>query len=266
MRLELRAVRDAVNDLRSAIEKHSETIHATEEARRRNNPKRQPIHATVSYDDVTVRNAQAEANRQYSNQESIKNWTRNAVIAAIVYAAIAACQWRAMTQQNKLIREQWRDEHRPRLGTEGGIAVKEEKTQGTPPKTKWTITTKIWNYGDSPAMRVAASFGVGGPSIAFRIHEWKTSQGCKTADDMFNNSSAPLGIAFPHNQVPESYWSSNSTINDVPPDSDYAVVCMAYTDASKGFYYTKLLYVKRLEGFTLLDSDSDEQKPAENPN
>lgn len=93
LRLELRAVRRTIDELRRAIEDHSKAIHSTEEAQRHTNPPRQPMPVIVSYDEQATRDANAEQKRQYCIQKSIRNWTRAAVIAAIIYATIAAFQW-----------------------------------------------------------------------------------------------------------------------------------------------------------------------------
>src|ERR1700730_12065976 len=113
LRLELRALRSAIEEFRHAIQDHSEAIHAASEAQRKSNPPGQPTPVVVSFDDKTARDAKDEQNRQYGVQKSIRNWTKAAVIAATIYASIAALQWCEMRTQTKQVAKQFEAQQRP---------------------------------------------------------------------------------------------------------------------------------------------------------
>jgi hypothetical protein len=92
LRLELRAVRSAIDELCRAIQDHSKAV--------RNPPQPSPV--IVSYDEKTTTDTKTQQSRQYQMQKSIRNWTSAAVLAAIVYASIAALQWCEMQRANGL--------------------------------------------------------------------------------------------------------------------------------------------------------------------
>lgn len=96
LRLELRAIRSAIEELRKAIEEHASTIHATEERERYEHSARKTVNAVVAFDDKTVRDTQAENERQYRTQRSIKHAAWSAFAAAVIYAGIAAYQAKEM--------------------------------------------------------------------------------------------------------------------------------------------------------------------------
>src|SRR5437016_5849465 len=90
VRRDLAAIRTRIEELRDAIQEHSKTIHAAQEAQQHSSRSREPMPVIVAYDKQTARQAQAENDRQYGTQNAIKNWTKAAVIAASIYAFIAA--------------------------------------------------------------------------------------------------------------------------------------------------------------------------------
>lgn len=85
LRRELAAIRGRVEELCRAIQEHSEAI----QARNKNRAVQERMPVLVSYDQ----NIDAAQNRQYGTQEKIAKWTKRAVIAASIYAGIAALQW-----------------------------------------------------------------------------------------------------------------------------------------------------------------------------
>src|ERR1700740_861036 len=106
LRVEFRAVKTALNELRQAIQQHSESVHATQEAQQHANRPRNPMPVVVSYDDKTVEYTKTQDDREYRTQNSIKNWTKAAVIAASIYAAIAAFQAFLMWTNTDQLRRQ----------------------------------------------------------------------------------------------------------------------------------------------------------------
>ena len=91
--LRLVAIGKRIEELCKAVQQNSKVIHTAQEAQQQTEKARNPTPVIVTYDDQTVRNTKDENDRQYITQNSIKNWTKVAVIAATIYAAIAALQW-----------------------------------------------------------------------------------------------------------------------------------------------------------------------------
>lgn len=101
LRVELRAIRTSIEELCSAIQKHSESIHAAKEAEQRSERGRNAMPVIVSYDDKTAKDTKAEHAEEHKIQNSIKNWTIIAVIAAIIYATVAVFEWCEMQKATK---------------------------------------------------------------------------------------------------------------------------------------------------------------------
>jgi hypothetical protein len=92
LRRELRAVRFAIDELRKAIQKHSETIRAAEEAQEHTQCRREPMPVVVTLDDKTVSETTRQNQTQNTIQGAIRNWTMGAVLAASFYGAVAVLQ------------------------------------------------------------------------------------------------------------------------------------------------------------------------------
>ena len=105
LRVEFRALRNALEELHAAIQHHAETINAAEEAQKHSKRSGQPMPVIVTYDKQTVVDTKVDQDRNHRTQESIKNWTKFAVIAATIYAAIAFVQWLKMREANQISRE-----------------------------------------------------------------------------------------------------------------------------------------------------------------
>lgn len=96
LRRHLDAIRTSLEELRDAIQEHSKGVASEQQNRQ--------VNAVIAYEG-TAAEARNDANRQYSIQRSIRNWTRGAVFAASIYAAIAAyqaCQMRKATQATEI--------------------------------------------------------------------------------------------------------------------------------------------------------------------
>jgi hypothetical protein len=102
LRLELRAIRSAIEELRGAIEEHSRTICAQKEAEKDKEVPLKSKQVIVSYDDETVRDSKEENERQYRIQRSIKWAAWCAFGAAVIYAGIGVFQWRQMRRQTRI--------------------------------------------------------------------------------------------------------------------------------------------------------------------
>lgn len=98
-----------IRKIQDTLHKCAESIrHAEKRQRHQELPGNQPmeVRAVVSFSDKTVGDAKAENTRTNTTQESIKNATWSAVVAASVYAFIAFLQWCAMYQQTTLLTKQ----------------------------------------------------------------------------------------------------------------------------------------------------------------
>lgn len=97
----IRRLLEAIKNVIKAIQEHTKSIHAAEEREREKKPSGEMINRVISFDDKAVRDAETEHNRQYGVQNSIRWATWMAVLAAIVYAGVAACQLREMRKTTK---------------------------------------------------------------------------------------------------------------------------------------------------------------------
>lgn len=94
-----------IRKIQHALHECAESIHHSEE---RKGDKQLPldkpieVRAVVSFSDETVRNAEAQAQRQHATQESIKNATWTATVAVAVYALITLGVWGQMIKQNRI--------------------------------------------------------------------------------------------------------------------------------------------------------------------
>ena len=200
------------------------------------------IKAELHTPERVERQRQANEDRNYRMQRWLTWGTWAAVFAASIYAAI-----------NYSMLSEMRRSERPWLGIEGGISV-DKKPFGAG-RSQWTVSTKIWNYGASPATNVAISFGPGPPTGDFKTGGfWKTSTACKNSDDAHFNPNGALGVAFPHAEFSEGDWRPYASFN-VPDNSFYVVVCITYTDSTKNIYHSKMLYSPDFTNYDLVGSD-----------
>jgi hypothetical protein len=99
LRIELRALRHAINELYVALEKQSEITRLTLNKEDQVIPN--PIPVTIQYDQQSAK----DQKDYYVSQQNIVRWTKRAVIAAGIYAAIAAVQagilWRETNAAKK---------------------------------------------------------------------------------------------------------------------------------------------------------------------
>ena len=107
MAMFMRRILEVVKDIKKAMQKQAESAHAAEERERENEPEGHTIHRIVAFDDKTVRDTKEENDRQHGTQISIRNWTAAAVVAASIYAAIAACQLYLTYSANMIDQRAW---------------------------------------------------------------------------------------------------------------------------------------------------------------
>src|ERR1700723_1884454 len=89
LRIEIKALRHAINELRVAMEKYYETAHPTQKTSNEDDAIPKAIPVTVSYSEQ----ANKDQERYHTTQESVRKWTRGGLIPAVIFAAIAALQW-----------------------------------------------------------------------------------------------------------------------------------------------------------------------------
>lgn len=159
LRRDLTAIRDGIKELCAAIQEHSKTIRAAQEAQQQTGKGRNPVPVIVSYDDQTVSDSKNENDRQYRTQKSIKNWTAAAVIAASVYAGIAAWQGYLSRRQLRVSEHIFEASERAYVGTAsiGLTYVWQERGEvrtsalWNPKVTGATVGAVVKNFGPVPA-------------------------------------------------------------------------------------------------------------------
>jgi hypothetical protein len=154
LRLELRAVRAAITELRDAIKQHAEEVRATQQTDNKENVSTKPIPVIVSYDEQT----NTGQNSQNTTQKQIATWTKRAVYAACFYAAIAAwqgCEMRkatiAATASATTAQEQLVDGERPWVGFGQSEVITRQEFIPNQKTAHLTVEYKLLNYGHSPA-------------------------------------------------------------------------------------------------------------------
>jgi hypothetical protein len=101
-------IRAWIREIQNAIQEQPKTGHQREEIQRGQNLPRDKIRAIVSFDDETVRNANAQSEKQHTTQEGIRKATVAAVVAAGIYALISILVWCQMIKQNTIASVQLR--------------------------------------------------------------------------------------------------------------------------------------------------------------
>jgi hypothetical protein len=166
---ELNTLRLRIEELSSAIEKHSKAIHAEKESQNENGVPTKPLPVIVAYNEQTINDNKAYKNREHCTQEAIKKWTKRAVIAASVYAAVAALQWFQMReatgaadQSAKAARAAARVAQRQlELSQRPWLAVANSPSLGQNDKHAWIIDFEIQNFGHSPALHISPNTSLG---------------------------------------------------------------------------------------------------------
>jgi len=156
LRRDLATIAERLGRLCVVIEKHYGAEHAAEEGKGQEEPARQPIQAVISYDEKTVRNKEAEQNKQHAVQNSIKWAAWCAFWAATAYAAISLfvyCQIRRSTAaaiaQVSVMREQFENADRPWISVSAVMLHGIRFATGTPPQLFFKLTFR--NIGKSTA-------------------------------------------------------------------------------------------------------------------
>jgi hypothetical protein len=102
MRRLLLNIRAWIREIKDAIQEEAKAEHISEEEKRNKQFPPDKVRVIVSLDDETVRSTQSEANRQHATQNSIRNATWTAVVAASIYALISLLIWCQMVKQSRI--------------------------------------------------------------------------------------------------------------------------------------------------------------------
>lgn len=165
-------IRTWVRKMHDALPDHAESKHETKQRNPDDDFPRQPIRAVVSFDDHTARTTQAEADRQYTNQKSIKSATWATFVAASLYAFLTLLMWNQMAKQTKVLtcqletmrvsngqaKTQWEAEHRPWMGLESLSLTAAKFTSSRPSEIAIHLegTMVLKNFGTYPAFAAGA--------------------------------------------------------------------------------------------------------------
>jgi hypothetical protein len=98
----LLSIRAWIRKIHNALPNYAESEHGADEEERDEEFPPDRVRAVVSFDDETIRTTQAEAKRQYTIQNSIKNATWAAFVAVFIYALITILMWRQMIKQTRI--------------------------------------------------------------------------------------------------------------------------------------------------------------------
>ena len=273
LRVELRAIRHAINELQAAIEKHSESIHAAQEARnKKDDAVQKSIPVTVSYDQQ----ANKDQDRYYGTQEGIRKWTKRAVIAASIYATIAAVQAGLLQTANKQAKKQWEAERRPWVGID---SVPEIDTFSVINSPKFFVNLRfdlvVRNYGQSPAILSGTPYfmlsSLGKPEPRFWVMEGK-SDICNHFEPLPGGPPGTPRIPIPVFQgAPDTLHISVSEIvtDQEPPISDRELYtflsgCIVYNGPTGGPYKTRVIYRVLYSSETKMTQDGVKYHPIAN--
>jgi hypothetical protein len=242
LRVELRALRAVLEELREAIKEHSDAIHAEEERKRHERSAKNTVHAVVSYDDKTVRDAQTENERQYCTQRSIKRAAWSAFMAASIYALIAAYQANEMRKATVAAQTsanaataQLDATTRPWLEVTPEIFKIFFSMWYDQPHVHIPIKCNIVNYGASPAINVLCRTRIDSvPPLSPKFWAESDSRLQTLCDDTNNDSNAhpqsgipifqrkePVVINSGSENIDNRYFQMASTIYMVQGCVDY---------------------------------------------
>jgi hypothetical protein len=181
LRIELRALRHAINELQVAIEKCSEATHSAQKTGNEDDALPKPIPVKVSYSEQS----DAGQDRQNTTQEKIAKWTKGAVFAAIFYATIAtwqACEMRNSTEVNRaaLVATQ-----RAYIGVTG---LNIERSQYNPKLVTYFVSPVIVNTGNTPTKNLwyTAVWG----AVPTSVQDEKTVQDISVATQNYGTIAA----------------------------------------------------------------------------
>ena len=93
---ELSAIRLRIEELCNVTQELLEATCATRKGKQEDHKSAQPVPVVISLEEQAAKDAGRRDERQYRTQEKIKKWTALAVVAASIYAFVAAFQWYQM--------------------------------------------------------------------------------------------------------------------------------------------------------------------------
>ncbi len=261
-------IRAWVHKIQNAIEEKSEAKHDTQKKEWDKDMPTEPVKVVVSYDDQTIRDAKTEENKQHGTQNSIKNATWSAVMAAGIYALISLAIWCQMIKQSKIAsaalrqsNESFRSDERAWVGLDRPMIAEVINYAG--PKFTWSngngvihpIETpnplihtgvSIKNFGKTPAFDVIVQTW----SAPQEMLDTESNVECQFAEDF--SSGKVIRQQAPHKGA--TWPTFGKTIfpgqevtepKDVPGGDIpglFIVGCIAYRDAFNDRHKTRFCY------------------------
>lgn len=222
---DLRDIVDKLSTFQKAIDKHSETKYTADE-RNEQQQYQQPVPLKFELEENQERDRKTEGDRQYRVQNSIRKATWAAFCAAILYASIAALQWREAHKTMVTANRAWIGVSRPIE-----ITKIQPGTNTENPKVTYVVTLK--NYGTSVGLRVWITTRVVTNPIGLKT---AAHDSCREALSGSNGIMATAGdphaehtigdVMFPTDEY--GRWFSDESLS--PTKQFFIVGCVAYKD------------------------------------
>jgi hypothetical protein len=178
-------------------------------------------------------NELGEVKRELTGYEkSTLRWTRvvvgiNVITCLFIGLQFYEMQVAAVNQVAQL---------RPWIGIEGPL------DELKPMQWGWTFTTKIKNYGSTPAFGVDVSFQM--------LYGLGVELEGKWPDACTFDSKRPLVTVFPQSYLPHlpERWEAGASVPRQLGGADSWIVgCIRYKDGAGRLHYTKMLYMGHME-------------------
>jgi len=191
-----------------------------------------PISSIETHTPVSEQTTQ----KNYHFWSLVTQWSTFGIVA--LYTTVAALQWCAVKEANKIARDSLEAQTRPWIGIPK-IELTEQKDTGSVdhPRLHWTFFINMQNYGHSPAKQVAITtdsmFGHGVP--------WQSWDTCKSAEQK-SIGNIQTKVVFPTDVPREGEFGADFAISPSAPMGKYLIVCIAYQGITGNMHHTKIVY------------------------
>ena len=208
----------------------------------------------VAYDEETIRNSKAEADRQYRTQNSLKKAAWCAFIAAILYAGIAAWQTYEMRRSTEAAKQAANTAQQQLEASEGAAVNFDVSVSGSfvsdSTGVKLQTTINLRNVGHSPAVEMLR--GIEFLPLAPSDIIPERDKVCSEA-----RIAARADALFPGDNLPEN-WTL--TINKDKVDEALKLKSFLHPTLIVCVSYRSIFSDKRHETAKILDVHSSEEK------
>jgi hypothetical protein len=236
--------RDALLTLYKELQERTKTDRYSSQRQEANKiPAGPPVTKLDFESSIETRTPETEKQTEskYHCRSLVVQWATFGVV--FLYATIAAFQWCASREANKIANKSLQVQTRPWIGIVE-IKLTHEQVVYDPndPRQRlinWTLSTQVKNYGGSPA-RVFVS-PIAPPKQAGKIwHTWKKYEVCETDRWSSFNEGLYTKIAFPGREELDM-GSTGVTVNADGPK--WLIICVAYQGLTDGkMHHAKFLY------------------------